>query len=255
MRVIESRRRIIVFDTPAQMNAFAAGLWTDRCREAVGARGLFTAAVSGGRTPEGFFRELSGMPDLSWDRTQVFLVDERHVSPLQAESNFRTLNENLLTKITIPPGNIHPVPVDLGPEEAALLYERTIRDAVPPCNGEIPCFDLMILGMGEDGHTASLFPGNDALHEQRHLVRHVSAPGVKYGRITMTLPLINASRNVVFLVSGGGKAKALHALIMQGDETLPAARVDPPHGSLVFCVDRSAAQLLAPAAFDEPRHD
>lgn len=252
MRGIESRRRIIVFDTPSELHAFAAGLWADRCREAVGARGLFTAAVSGGRTPEGFFRELSGMPDLAWDRTHLFLVDERHVSPLQAESNFRMLNENLLTKIAIPAANIHPVPVDFGPEEAARLYEQTIRKTVPLCSGEIPCFDLMVLGMGEDGHTASLFPGDGALYEQRHLVRHVSVPGVKYGRITMTLPLINASRNVVFLVSGGGKAKALHALIMQGDGTLPASRVDPPHGSVIFCVDASAAQLLPRGASIEP---
>jgi 6-phosphogluconolactonase len=247
MRILELDRRIIIFDTAAEMQAFAAGMWADRCREAVRGRGFFTAAVSGGRTPEGFFRELSDMPDLPWDRTHLFLADERLVPPMDADSNYRLLNEILLTNIKIPAGNVHPAPVEFGADEAARLYERTIRDTVPSCNGNTPCFDLMVLGMGEDGHTASLFPGSGAPEEQQRLVRPVSAPEVKHERITMTLPLINSSRSVIFLVSGESKARALSAVGVQGDEALPASRVAVRGGRVVILCDAAAGRLL-PAA-------
>jgi 6-phosphogluconolactonase len=153
------------------------------------------------------------------------------------------VQEVLLDRISIPPANIHRVEGELTPETAAARYEEEIRQAVP-YYGKLPAFDLVLLGLGEDGHTASLFPGSPAPEEKEQLVTSVYVERLTTHRITMTLPLINNARNILFLVSGKGKATILHDVLTSGGKSLPAQLVKPLNGSLRWLVDRDAASLL-----------
>ncbi|MDA8078287.1 MAG: 6-phosphogluconolactonase [Nitrospiraceae bacterium] len=248
MRTIEALRRALVFDSEAVMNAAMAGTWRELCLASVKARGRFVAAVSGGRTPLGFYRTLAGQGgDLPWDKTHLFLVDERFVPPDDADSNYRLLTESLLSSVPIPLGNIHPVPVAPDPETAARVYEQSLAEFFRLRQGDMPRFDLIMLGVGEDGHTASLFPGSPAVCEKERLVRAVEMAGVRRQRMTLTLPVLNNAGKIVFLVSGASKADVLRDIVRKAPESLPAARVKPVDGELVFMADPGAGSLLAAA--------
>ncbi|MFQ5694229.1 MAG: 6-phosphogluconolactonase, partial [Nitrospinota bacterium] len=177
--------------------------------------------------------------------------DERHVPPAHPDSNYRMAHEAMLSKVSVPPGNVHRVRAE-NPDagKAAQAYERELRGFFQTGAEERPRFDLVLLGMGPDGHTASLFPGTEALREEGRLV---AAPWVgKFGafRITLTPPVLNNAACVIFLVSGGGKAEALRT-VLRGDpqpERCPAQIVRPENGRLLWLVDREAARLLAPGS-------
>ena len=210
-----------------------------------GGRGdRITVALSGGATPQRLYELLAEPPRrdrMPWERIHWFWGDERFVPPDHPDSNYRMAREAMLSRVAIPPGNIHPVPtVGLDPKEAARAYERELQavhgsDRLDPAR---PLFDVTLLGLGSDGHTASLFPGTAALEEHRRWVGAVIGAKPE-PRISLTFPAFDSSANLAFLVAGEGKRAAL-ARVLAGDRTLPAARVRPV-GRLWFFLDRAAA--------------
>lgn len=212
---------------------------------AVHERGRFSVALSGGNTPRAVYSLLASEHEqLPWDRIHVFFGDERHVPPDHPDSNFRMANESLLSKVPIPEKNIHRIRAELDAEAAAAEYDQQLRDFFHVVNHDWPRFDLIFLGIGEDGHTASLFPGSGALAEtSRRVVANWVAKFNAF-RITLTFPVLNHAAEAVFLVSGAGKAQILSAILRPGDQNYPAQRVQPENGRLLWMVDQEAGSLL-----------
>jgi 6-phosphogluconolactonase len=207
------------------------------------AKGPFRVSLSGGSTPKRLY-ELLASDDFRarfpWQRVLWYWGDERFVPYDNPESNFRMAREAMLAKAPVPLENIHPVPVDGSPEEAASRYERILQEAYggPVLDPSKPLFDITLLGMGADGHTASLLPGDPVLQERKRWVAAVSR-GRPEMRITMTYPVIESSGRVAFLVTGHEKAAIVDA-IRAGGSQVPAARVNPV-GELIWFLDRAAA--------------
>ena len=210
---------------------------------ATAAEGRFAIALSGGSTPRRLYELLAREPYRSafpWRRAHTFWGDERFVPKSDARSNYRMADEALLSHVPIPAGNIHPVPTEgTTPADAALAYERTLKSYYGTDKLEIdrPLLDVTLLGLGEDGHTASLFPGSQALSERRRWVVTVTE-GVAEPRISLTYPALESSRHVLFLVAGEEK-RAILERVRRGDRDLPAARLRPS-GSLLWLVDAAA---------------
>lgn len=239
--------------TPQELFQTAADEVIRAATEAIAARGRFTIALSGGSTPKSLFTLIAAnaSTSLPWDKVFFFWGDERHVGPTDAESNYRMANESILSKIPVPPGNVFRVLTENPDASAAAdAYEQTLRKFFEVPAGKFPRFDLILLGMGPDGHTASLFPETAALQEKSRFVVANWVEKMKTSRITLTLPVLNAARLVVFLVSGIDKAPVLHE-VLEGkgpDEKYPSKLVHPTDGKLIWFVDRAAASELAPAA-------
>lgn len=240
---------IEIFPSPADMTRAAANLFAARTAEAVSARGRFTAALSGGKTPIAIYTLLAKAPYVSqipWARVHLFWGDERCVPPDHGDSNYRLVRERLIDHVPIPAANVHRMPGEMDPVEAAARYEEQLREFFAPHEGGFPVFDLILLGLGEDGHTASLFPGTRALRESARWVLGHYVDAQKGWRITLTPPVINAAHTLVFIVSGAGKAAVLKE-ILEGPirpDTLPAQIVRPADGTLLWMLDREAAALL-----------
>lgn len=216
--------------------------------EAIKMRGRFTIALSGGSTPRKLYGLLGNEPyrsQIDWTLVHIFWSDERCVPPDNEESNYHMAHELLLSKISIPAVQVHRMPADMPDRNAAARkYEDEMR-RVFGTDG-VPNFDLIQLGMGPEGHTASLFPHQAALHEQQRLVVPVSVPKPPPDRLTFTPPLLNAAHNVLFLVTGSDKADALHA-VLEGPynpDEYPAQIVRPPNGEVTWMVDTAAAAKL-----------
>ncbi len=239
--------------TPQDLFRAAAEEVIGAANHAMAQRGRFTIALSGGSTPKNLYALIAAnaATSLPWDRMFFFWGDERHVPPDDPDSNYRMAKEALLSKVPIPAANIFRVPAE-NPDAAAAaeIYEETLRKFFAPAPGEFPRFDVILLGMGPDGHTASLFPETAALRENSRLVVANWVEKLKTSRITFTLPLLNASRCVAFLVSGIDKAAALHE-VLEGSaagEKYPSKLVRPSNGKLIWMVDRAAASGLSTAA-------
>jgi len=212
--------------------------------EAEQTEGRFAIALSGGSTPRSMYTLLARPPDrdaIPWSRVHLFWGDERFVPHDDSDSNYRMVREALIDRVPIPGGNVHPIPTGGRPTEAAAAYAATLHqfygtDTLDPAR---PLFDVVLLGLGTDGHTASLFPGSPALDEKRAWVvpveAHAGAP-----RITLTYPALASSRNLAFLVTGAEKSDIL-SRILQCDPALPAARVRTG-GRCRWFVDRAAAE-------------
>ncbi len=214
-------------------------------------RGVARVAISGGNTPRATFDLLAAKhaSDVPWDKLQLFFVDERTVPPDDKDSNYRMTRESLLSKVPVPAANVHRIEGELPPEEAAARYEAELRNALRLEGAEVPVFDLLMLGMGDDGHTASLFPHTEALHEFMRLAVANRVPQKDTWRVTLTSPVINRARHVVFLIAGADKAAPL-SHVMQGPyqpETYPAQLIRPTGGKLTLLLDESAAANLPPA--------
>ncbi len=227
----------------------AADLIEAVAREATRARDRFTLVLSGGATPRTLYRTLDVKPRwglVDWSRTEVFFSDERCVPPEDVQSNFRMAHRALLHRVPIREGMVHRMKGEAPPEQAAAEYEAEVRAAFP---GHAPRFDLVLLGLGPDGHTASIFPASPAFREKQRLVVHSRAPREPKDRITLTLPAINAARHVVFLVSGERKQEPLSWVIEDrergAEARLPASHVHPADGRLTWMVDRAAAPFLS----------
>lgn len=234
------RARIVVRGTPAELWAALAAAWRESAAAAVRDHGWFAAALSGGRTPVDFYRSLAGEPGLPWDRTHLFLADERLVGPGDPESNARLIRETLIANLAEPPAGVH-FPETGFPDaaSAAAAYERRLRETFARLGAAAAAPDLALLGLGADGHTASLFPGDAALEEREGLVAGVPATSSRVARITLTLPLINAAGRVIVLATGAAK-RAVVGRVIAGDRELPAARIAPGRGVVEFFVDAEA---------------
>ena len=247
---MSSAVEIRVLTTPQELFAAAAEEVVLLAKEAVRERGRFTIALSGGSTPKSLYNLLAtnARTTLPWDRMHFFWSDERHVPPTDPESNYQMANEAMLSKVPVPPGNVYRAPAE-NPDAAAAAaaYEATMRKVFQLQPGQFPKFDLILLGMGPDGHTASLFPGTAGLQEKARLVIANWVEKLKTHRLTFTLPVINAARCVSFLVSGTDKATVLRAVLEDNvpGEQYPAKLVQPRDGKLIWFVDRAAASGLS----------
>lgn len=236
---------LVVAPTAEDAAADLAGLVIRVALLAVRGRGRFALALAGGRSPLAAYARLASASGMPWARTHVFWSDERCVSPEHPDSNFGAAMGVLLSRVPISPNHVHRIRGEAEPDGEASRYEAVLRETV---GGDPPRLDIILLGLGEDGHTASLFPRSPVLDEQARLVAAVEPPaGVAHRRITFTLPLILAGRRVVFFVTGGGKAEAVARVLVQRDETLPATRVLRARGRITWVLDDEAARDLSPA--------
>jgi len=234
---------IQIFPNSVELARAAAELFVVRCREAVGERGVFTVALSGGSTPKFLFELLAGefRDQLAWPEIHFFWSDERHVPPDHADSNYRMANEAMLSRVPVAKNKVHRV-LSENPNaaEAASEYEQTLIEITQQT---LPELDLILLGLGTDGHTASIFPGSEALHETKRLVAAPWVEKFQTYRITMTLPLLNNGASVVFLVSGSEKATIVKE-VLEGPEKYPAQAVKPTNGELLWMLDNDAASEI-----------
>jgi len=238
----------------AELSLKTAHLFLRISNEAVTARGRFTAALSGGSTPEALYAVLSNpffSTSVQWSKGFFFWGDERFVPSDHPDSNCLLAEKHLFSRVAVPRDHIYPVPTGLGDAaRAAAEYQRTLESFFSLGRGEFPRFDLMLLGMGEDGHTASLFPGTRALRETGKIVMAYHVDRLKADRITLSVPAINEAANVLFMISGQGKATALGRVLEgpQDPDRYPSQLIEPRSGRLVFAVDRAAAAGLAESA-------
>ncbi len=196
--------------------------------------GLFRIGLAGGNTPRAIYEELAARPDcLPWSKVQITFGDERCVAPDHADSNYRMAREALLSRVSIPEGNVFRVRGEADPEEASLECELRLKAVASRLGEPVYAHDLMLLGMGPDGHTASLFPGSPALDEEAHWVIPTIGPKPPPQRITFTFPLLNASRAVMFLVNDASKEPMIQEVI-QGK--FPAGRIRPEHGEVIWVI-------------------
>lgn len=245
-------REIKVVSDNAALNRVAAQEFQSAAQSAIADHGRFAVALSGGNTPRSIYSLLAQeyKTSLPWNRIHIFFGDERSVPPDHADSNFRMANEALLSQLAIPPENVHRVRAELEPDAAAKDYESRLRDFFDPANDAWPRFDLIMLGLGEDGHTASLFPGSSALMDTSRWVTSTWVQRMKTYRITLTYPVLNHAAEVEFLVSGSGKAEILRDVLgPPAFPPFPAQQVKPENGRLLWLLDHDAAALLpAPAS-------
>jgi 6-phosphogluconolactonase len=243
-----------IFANLEELSRAAAERLADFCLERLTRESVFTAALSGGSTPRRLY-ELLGEPELAgripWGRVHLFQVDERCVPPDHAESNYRMIRETLLDRVRIPQSNFHRMEAELAnPHETAERYVQQLRTMFRPRSGEVPRLDLVLLGMGPDGHTASLFPRSPALAEREKWVCANFVEKLQANRVTLTYPVLNAAREIIFLVAGDEKAKTLRQ-VLEGPhepERFPSQGIRPVDGKLSWFVDTAAARLLKNAA-------
>ena len=244
-----------VWPSAAAMALASARLFANKVEQAVASRGIARIAISGGSTPNATFKLLSDpsqpfLATVPWDKLQLFWVDERCVPPDDPESNYGVCRELLLTKVPIREANVFRMEGELDPEEAASRYESTLRNVMKLEGAESPAFDLVVLGMGPDGHTASLFPNTDALNEMGRLVvaNHVAQKDT--WRITLTWPVINQAAEVAFEIEGTSKTDIVAEVLTgpRDPERLPSQLIRPANGKLLFLLDQDAAAKLPPAS-------
>jgi len=239
---------IRVYPNAGELARAAAELFVTLAREAIAAWGRFTVALSGGSTPRATHQHLASptlASQVDWAHVHIFWGDERCVPLDHEHSNYRMARETLLDHVPLPPGNVHRIRGEEAPEWAAKATEIELRAFF----GKTPRFDLIYLGLGDDGHTASIFPGTSAVREETQWVvaqEHNLPPPPLISRITFTPSLLNAAANIAFLVAGTGKAERLKEVLHgpHQPEVLPAQIVNPREGKLLWLVDEAAAQNL-----------
>lgn len=243
--------RLIVVEDADALAREAALEFSRRARTCAAESGRFTVALSGGSTPCRLYALLSDpaapfRDEVSWSRVHFFWGDERHVPPDDPASNYRTAREQLLERVPVPSENVHRIEAERpDAADAADAYERLLVRFFALHPGQAPRFDLVLLGMGPDGHTASLFPDTSALEVTDRLAVAVWVPKLQSHRITLTLPVFNNAAAVAFLVSGEDKASTLRAALdPDGPDDLPCRRIRPAQGELIWLVDRAAARGL-----------
>jgi 6-phosphogluconolactonase len=226
--------RLTVFETPGELARGAAGEFLRAGNEAIAARGRFLAALSGGGTPRTTHEAIVARAgEIEWSRVHFFWGDERCVAPDDPRSNFRMARETLLSRVPVPPENAHRWKAELSPGEAAGLYERDLVSLT----GSPPTLDFLFLGLGADGHTASLFPGTEALAITNRPCAANFVPSLQEWRLTLTFPVVDAAREVLFLVEGEEKRAIVRKVEEGGD--YPAARVRA--AKTLWFLDRAAA--------------
>lgn len=236
-----------IVENPEELAKEGAKLFMDAAAAAIAQQGRFSVALSGGSTPYRLFRHLgaSYRQKIAWDRVHLFWSDERCVPRDHEQSNFRLAYDELISRIWIPAANVHRIKGELRPEEAARYYEADMKKHF---DKDMPSFDLILLGVGPDGHTASLFPGAEILRERQRLALPVFSDTALHWRVTLTLPVLNSAKQVLFLVTGRSKADIVSSLIgINEADGYPAAMVRPSAGNIIWLVDRDAAAELPEA--------
>lgn len=242
------KRKIIIKDDPILLAKQAAEIFVAGARLSVGKRGRFVVAVSGGSTPRRMHKLLAREPyilNIPWGKIHIFWVDERWVPQDSHESNYGTAKMDFINEVPISETQVHLIACKSSPRVSAKEYQKIMRDFFSFESARIPRFDLIYLGMGADGHIASLFPGQKALYEKEKLVVAVKGGDPNVDRISMTLPLLNQARHIVFLITGAEKARTVQAVLGDRKIRSPAQKVRPLNGQLTWLLDRGAASLLA----------
>ncbi len=248
MEETKRSRKVLVEGSPEEANALACELIKSILCEATSLKSSCHIALAGGTTPHALYRQLAAAcasGEVPWGNVEVFFGDERDVPHDDVESNYRMAQRTLLDHVPVLPSHIHPMPADSDDLTAAAAeYEGIIRRIVAGGGEEIPRFDLILLGMGGDGHVASLFPATEGAAEQDKLVTAYFVPVLGRNRMTFTFPLINAAQNVLLLITGEDKAEAVGALLGDNEDAkrhLPAAQLDP-EGTFLMVLDAVAAK-------------
>lgn len=249
-----ANREVRILADGAAIARKTAGIFVDAAKAAVAEKNLFTVALAGGSTPKTLYGLLVNDPALSaqvpWDKIHFFFGDERHVGPEDADSNFRMATEAMLSEAPLKPEQVTRIKGEYADtEKAAKEYENDLRSYYKLKEGELPRFDLVLVGMGDEGHTLSLFPGTKALHADGRLVARNWIGKLDTERITITAPVANNAALVIFMVTGASKAPALKS-VLEGPfepEQLPAQLIQPSSGKLLWLVDTAAGSMLSNA--------
>jgi 6-phosphogluconolactonase len=240
-----SQPEIRILHTPQDLFQAAASEFAALAAAAIDDHTKFTVALSGGSTPKSLYSVLANAA-LPWEKIFFFWGDERHVPPDHPDSNYRMARADLLSKVPVPPGNIFRIRAEeKDATVAAQDYEQTLRSFFHLRAGEFPRFDLILLGLGPDGHTASLFPNTAALTERKRLVVANSVGKLKTDRITLTYPVLNNAACVIFLVSGGDKSDMVRTVLEDKGANLPSQKIHPANGKLLWLLDQDAASKLS----------
>jgi 6-phosphogluconolactonase len=248
-----AKKKVVLFPDAAPLTRRAAEEFVQTAAQAVAAKGSFSVALAGGSTPKALYALLVEDPafcaKVPWDKMHVFFGDERHAGPEDKDSNYRMARESLISKSPLKADQITRIMGEYADtEKAALEYEQALRAYFKLKDDELPRFDLVLLGMGEEGHTLSLFPGTKALHPSSHRFVVRNWVGKLFTeRITLTAPAANHANQVIFLVTRADKALALKA-VLEGPyepEQLPAQLIQPSSGNLLWLVDQDAGKLLS----------
>ncbi len=246
--------KVYIFENSFSLTNYFIKKWCAIGHASIVRQGRFSVALCGGQTPVEFYCKLSNLDEPAlWSKTHIFLTDERFVSLDHPDSNYKMVRELLLDYTGIPESNIHPVHTYCdSPVVAAQQYEKELRRFFQLKDGELPRFDLLLLGVGKDGHTASLFPGTMAELEEDRLAVEVKHHLIHYERVTLTLPVLNNARKIFIMGKGPSKAKIFDH-ILNGPSRFPAARVSPTDGDIVFLLDKDAATnvKLGPAYYHD----
>jgi 6-phosphogluconolactonase len=245
-------REVRILPDGAAIARRAAELIVGAAKAAVREKDVFAISLAGGSTPKTLYGLLATDPafksQMPWDKTQFFFGDERHVPPDDSESNYRMANESMLSKVSLKPDQVHRIKGEYeDAEKAALEYEQTLRSYFKLSAGQLPRFDVLLLGMGEEGHTLSLFPGTKALHDNGRLVMSNWIGKLYTKRVTITAPIANNSGLAIFMITKADKALALKG-VLEGPsepEQVPSQLIQPKNGKLLWLVDTTAARKLS----------
>ncbi len=243
-----NKQTIIIESNAAGLARKGAEIFSKAAKESVGLRGRFAVAISGGSTPRYMYGILAKEPylsDIPWEKTHIFWVDERCVPENDPASNFGLARKDFLDKIPIPQNQVHPIPVEASPDKGAGIYQGVLIDFFHLQKGASPVFDLIFLGTGKDGHTASLFPGQKALDEMERLVIYVKGGDPHVSRLTMTFPVLNHAKRIIFMVSGKNKADIVKTIFEFPKAQLPAQRIQSQNGTLTWLLDNESASMLS----------
>jgi len=234
-----------IFSTSDKANQFIVTQWSAIASRAIQNKGNFTVALSGGKTPMKLFKLLrNSIRNDLWNNTHIFMVDERFVPVDHPESNQLMIRENLIVHNFIGDEHFYPIPIKEDSKSSAKAYQCILKKFFSLESGKLPVFDLILLGIGIDGHTASLFPGDSEIMQSRKLVGTLYPNGFKHERITLTLAVLNQAKNIFFLVLGREKSEIVKNVLERKNRELPATHLDPSNGKLLFVLDREAASLL-----------
>ncbi len=245
---MKNNKKIIIEPNALGLARRGAEIFSRVANKSFKNKGRFVVAISGGSTPRDLHRTLGKEPfrsHIPWENTDIFWVDERCVPENGPTSNYGAAREDFLERVPIPKARIHPMPGAGPPEHGALLYYQELITFFQTGQGEYPVFDLIFLGIGTDGHTASLFPKQKALKEKRKWVVTVKGGTPDVSRLTMTYPLLNRAERIVFIASGREKAPILKAVLGDAKSRLPARMITPLTGELTWLLDQEAASLLS----------
>lgn len=238
---------IIIKNNPDHAAIEGAEIFKYAAVKAFSSRRNFFVALSGGSTPRIMNRLLDQPPfikEIPWKKTHIFWVDDRCVDYSDPASNYGTAKKDFIDRAPIPENHVHPMPFDPPHDKAAKAYQNEIEKSFNITEGTIPVFDLIFLGIGTDGHTASLFPETSVLDEKEKLIVSVKGGNPYVNRLTMTFPVINHAKHIVVLANGKKKAEIIKRVIIDKDPLLPAQRINPVNGKLTWILDKEAGALL-----------